>query len=244
MGTTYHPNWLLFARTPSDRSDSPRVIAYINICLSSFCFSLHNVIINYRDILLISFLNDHVCYYFMDVYSDSSHMALKYLKDTEMNIDNILIMTGDFNIRDSLWDTSFPHHLSISEDLLIIADLFNLVLSTPTNPCSTRYSDTVGKANSVIDLMFLQYGSSELNQHLIHPDSRLSSNHISLTITIPISDEIISTSKLSILQNSEQETVFVEEVILNFKNLDISNIIDKDNIEYTIKHLEALIEQA
>ena len=180
----------------------------------------------------------------MDVYSDSSHMALKYLKDTEMNIDNILIMTGDFNIRDSLWDTSFPHHLSISEDLLIIADLFNLVLSTPTNPCSTRYSDTVGKANSVIDLMFLQYGSSELNQHLIHPDSRLSSNHISLTITIPISDEIISTSKLSILQNSEQETVFVEEVILNFKNLDISNIIDKDNIEYTIKHLEALIEQA
>ena len=171
-------------------------------------------------------------------------MALKYLKDTEMNIDNILIMTGDFNIRDSLWDTSFPHHLSISEDLLIIADLFNLVLSTPTNPCSTRYSDTVGKANSVIDLMFLQYGSSELNQHLIHPDSRLSSNHIPLTITIPISDEIISTSKLSILQNSEQETVFVEEVILNFKNLDTSNIIDKDNIEYTIKHLEALIEQA
>ena len=163
MGTTYHPNWLLFARTPSDRSDSLRVITYINICLSSFCFSLRNDIINYRDILLILFLNDHVCYYFMNIYSDSSYMALKYLKDTEMNIDNILIMTGDFNIRDSLWDISFSHHLSISEDLLIIADLFNLALSTPTNPCSTRYSDTVGKANSVIDLMFLQYGSSELN---------------------------------------------------------------------------------
>ena len=171
-------------------------------------------------------------------------MALKYLKDTEMNIDNILIMTGDFNIRDSLWDTSFSYHLSISEDLLIIADLFNLALSTLTNPCSTRYSDTVGKANSVIDFMFLQYGSSELNQHLIRSDSRLSSDHTPLTITIPISDEIISISKLSILQNSKQETVFVEEVILNFKNLDTSNIIDKDNIEYTIKHLEALIEQA
>ena len=39
-------------------------------------------------------------------------MALKYLKDTEVNIDNILIMTGDFNIRDSLWNTSFPHHYS------------------------------------------------------------------------------------------------------------------------------------
>jgi len=37
----------------------------------------------------------------MNVYSDSSQMTLKYLKDTEANINNILIMTGDFNIRDS-----------------------------------------------------------------------------------------------------------------------------------------------
>ncbi len=57
-------------------------------------------------------------------------MALKYLKDTEVNIDNIIVMTGDFNIRDRLWDSSFPHHSSISNDLMIIADSFNLVLST------------------------------------------------------------------------------------------------------------------
>ena len=29
-------------------------------------------------------------------------MALKYLKDIEVNINNILVMTGNFNIRDSL----------------------------------------------------------------------------------------------------------------------------------------------
>jgi len=44
----------------------------------------------------------------MNVYFNSSHSALKYLKDTEMNINNLLIMTGDFNIRDSLWDLFFP----------------------------------------------------------------------------------------------------------------------------------------
>jgi len=38
----------------------------------------------------------------MNVYSDSSHTVLKYLKDTEVNIDNIIVMTRDFNIRDSL----------------------------------------------------------------------------------------------------------------------------------------------
>ena len=242
--TTHHPNWLLFARIPVDRLDSPRVIAYINICLSLLCFSLHSDIINHGDILLIPFLNNHVCYNIMNIYSDSSHMASKYLKDTEVNIDNILVMTGDFNIRHSLWDTDFPHHSTISDDLMIVADLFNLALSSPTNSCSTRYSDTVRGANSIINLMFLWYGSSELNQHLIHPDSRLALNYTPFTITIPIADEIVSTSKLSISPNSKQETAFVKEIIVIFKNLETSNITDKDNLENTINHLEVLIKQA
>jgi len=37
----------------------------------------------------------------MNIYSDNNYSALKYLKDTEANIHNILIMAGDFNIRDS-----------------------------------------------------------------------------------------------------------------------------------------------
>ena len=146
----------------------------------------------------MSFTNNHVQYFIMNIYSDLSHTTLKYLKDIEVNIDNVLIMTGDFNIRDSLWDPSFPHHSAISDDLLIIADSYNLALSMPTNPYPTRYSDTIGKANSTIDLMFLRYGSSEINQYSIYPDWHLTSNYAPLSIVIPIIDEIISTSKLSI----------------------------------------------
>ena len=102
MGTNHHPNWISFARIPLERSDSLRVIIYINICLLSLRFLLPKDIINHRDIILISFFNNNVCYYIMNVYSDSSHSALKYLKDTEVNIDNILLMTGNFNIKDSL----------------------------------------------------------------------------------------------------------------------------------------------
>ena len=101
------------------------------------------------------FTNDHIQYFIMNIYLDSSHSALKYLKDIDVNIDDVLVMTGDFNIRDSLWNSFFPHHASIIDDLLIIADSFNLALSSPTNPCPTRYSDTMGEANSTIDLMFL-----------------------------------------------------------------------------------------
>jgi len=91
----------------------------------------------------------------MNIYSNSSHSALKYLKDTEVNIPNLLIMTGDFNIRDSIWDLSFPHHSAISDDLMIIADSFNLDLSITTHRISTRYSDSAGDLNLVIDLIFL-----------------------------------------------------------------------------------------
>ena len=177
-------------------------MAYINICLSSLHFSLCKDIINHKDILLISFFSNNVCSFIMNVYSNYSHSALKYLKDTEVNINNLLIMTGNFNIRDRSWDSFFPHHLSISDDLFIIADLFNLDLLIPTNPAPTRYSDTVGELNLVIDLIFLHSGSSELNCYSIHPNWHLTLDHTSLTITIPIKEKFIQLSKFSLLNKS------------------------------------------
>ena len=244
MGTIHHPNWISFTQIPLDGVDFPRVIIYVNICLSSLCFLFCKDIIKHRDIILISFFNNNVCYYIMNVYSDSSHTALKYLKDTEVNIDNVILMTGDFNIRDSLWDSSFPFHSSISDNLIIIADSFNLVLSTPTNPCSTRYSDIAGESNSVIDLIFLWYGSLELDQYLIHPDFWLSSDHAPLSIDISISEEVIQTSKLSLAPKSDQETAFIEDIISNFKNMNTSNIVDTEKLEHTVNQLEMFINQA
>jgi len=180
----------------------------------------------------------------MNIYSDSSHTALKYLKDTEVNIENVLLMTGDFNIRDSLWDSAFPFHSSVSNDLIIIADSFNLSLFTPTNPCLTRYSDTAEESNSVIDLMFLHCGSYELDHHSIHPGSRLSLDHAPLSIEIPIIEEVIQSSKLSIHPKSDQELAFVEEIILSFKILDISVISNSDKLESIVNQLGMIIDQA
>jgi len=163
VGAPYHPNWLSFARPSPTQSNYPRVMAYINIRLSYFRFSLYRDIINYRDILLIFFFSNNVCYSIMNIYSDAFHSTLKYLKDTKVKIDNLIIMTGNFNIRDSLWDPSFPHHSLISNDLFIIADLFNLDLSIPTNTIPTRYLNTLGVSDLVLDLMFLHSDSSKLN---------------------------------------------------------------------------------
>jgi len=152
-------------------------------------------------------------------------------------------MTGDFNIRDSLWDPSFPFHASISDDLIMTADSFDLTLSSPTNPGPTRFSDTAGELNSVIDLMFLRHGSDELDNHSILPKLRPSSDHAPLIIDIPVLEEFIQTSKLAISPNSEQETEFIKDVISNFNKLDTSNIEDIDDLDRIVNQLSVIVEQ-
>ena len=101
VGVPNHPNWLTFARNLSSNNNSPRVVTYINIRLLSFWFLLHRDILNYRDISLISFFNNSIIFFLINVYSDSSQFTLKYLKNIKANIHNVLVITGDFNIRDS-----------------------------------------------------------------------------------------------------------------------------------------------
>ena len=162
----------------------------------------------------------------MNIYLDSSYSALKHLKDSEANIQNLLIMTGDFNIWDSIWDPSFPHHSSISDNLIIIADSFNLNLSIPTNQVPTKYLDTIGESNSAIDLMFLHSGLSKLNNHLIYPDWWLTTDHTPLTVFISITEENINSSKFSIAKNNEEEASFIKDVLSIIKNLNIDKLKD------------------
>jgi len=206
VGVVNHPNWLTFAREPDITKECLRVAIFINIRLASFHFSFHKDIINHRDILLASFFINSELLWIMNVYSDSSHSVIKYLKDMEINIRNLLVITGDFNIHDSLWDSLFLHHSSISDDLIIIANSFNLNLLTPINQVPTRYSDNDNNSNSVIDLMFFQCDSTELNNHSIHPNWHLISDHTPLIITIPtipITEINIDLQKRTIIKNSD-----------------------------------------
>jgi len=170
VGIPHHPNWLIFTRSPTNQSDSLGVMTYINICISCLQFSLQNDVLNHRDISCISFSNQGSIYFIINVYSDSSQLVLKYLKDTESNIRNIIIMTGDFNIRDSIWDSNFLFHSSHSNFLFDIADSFSLDIYKPLENVPTRFSDNNHNANSVLDLVFLCLSSPEFNCHRIHPN--------------------------------------------------------------------------
>jgi len=243
VGTSHHPNWIMFGRNPTNNNDLPRVVSYVNICLSPLRFLLRKDIINHRDIKLLSFVNNNLFFFILNMYSDSSHSALKYLKDTEVNIDNILIMTGDFNIRDSLWDPTFPHHSPISDNLFIIANSFNLTLSIAINPCLTRYSNVAEEVNLALDLMFLRNGSPELDSHLISPKIRLSSDHTPLSIEISIIEEIFPSLKFTIPPNSDHEKAFIDEVILNFKTLNTNDMDEVNKLDYVVQRIGHITDQ-
>jgi len=58
-----------------------------------------------------------------------------------MNLNNILIIVEDFNIRDNNWNSSYLYHLIYIDTLREIADSFNLELSLSINQLSTQYTD-------------------------------------------------------------------------------------------------------
>jgi len=131
----------------------------------------------------------------INIYSDLSQAALKYLKDTEVEIGNVLILTGDFNIRDHFWDLNFLYHSHHRETFFEITDLLQLEISEPYEFFHTRYSNDPQISNLVLDLVFLCPGYPKFNNHYIHSNWRLSSNHTPITIDIFITEEQVHTKK-------------------------------------------------
>ena len=178
----------------------------------------------------------------MNIYSDSFHSTLKSLKDTEENISNLLIMAGDFNIRDNIWDLSFPHYLAFSDDLMIVADSFNLKLSSPTHHVPTRYVDSDNRSNLVINLIFLHSGLTELNNYSIHPDLCLSLDYAPLSVSIAIAEENIVSFKYSIAKNSKEEISFIKDVSCTIKSINISDLSNSNKLEEATNSLVSRIE--
>ena len=90
--------------------------------------------------------------------------------------------------------------------------------------------------------MFLCNRSSELNNHSIHLEWHLTSNHAPLTILIPIVEENINITKFSIAKNSKEEIAFIKDIITSIKNLDISNLSNNKSLENIVNSFAFYIE--
>ena len=180
----------------------------------------------------------------INIYSDSSQLALKYLKDTEFNIHNIIIMIGNFNIRDSIWNSNFLFHSNHSDSLFDIADSFYLDISKPLKNVPTRFSNNDYNANSVLDLVFLHLSSPEFNRHHIHPNWRLSSDYALITVKVSICEERISYTWWLLAKGSDEENQFIENVIQIIKNVNMTIIQNTETFKKVIQSILSNIEKS
>ena len=99
-GTPSHPEWTLFIHQDTTQENYARVATYVNKCLARIRFALQFDIINHWDINILAFHSDRDTNYIINIYSDSNQTP-QVLQQNMTNIDNTIILTRDFNIRDS-----------------------------------------------------------------------------------------------------------------------------------------------
>jgi len=138
----------------------------------------------------------------INVYSNNYQSASNYLKDTEVNLHNVLIMAGNFNIRNSDWDFSYPFYLVYNDTLLNIADLFDLKLLCSIQQIPTQCSNNANNTNLDIDLFSLQLNSIKINNYNIFLDLYYPSDYTLLNVDIFINEEVIQDKCHTIIKNS------------------------------------------
>ena len=167
--------------------------------------------IDYHDILLLSFFNRGECHFLMNVYSDDHQSAVKFMLDQVIDIPNLLYMDGDFNIRDAEWNPFVSAYPAAGQALIDLTDSLGLMCSLPTLPVPMHYSDTEGHANSVIDLIFLGMSASQI-LHCIESNLRLPSDYAPLLVNLPISPENIHFCKKVLKYDSDEKGTFFSSV--------------------------------
>ena len=81
--------------------------------------------------------------------------------------------------------------------------------------------------NSVIDLMFLQDNSVEINNHFILPELSSPSDHTSLIVDIIINEGFFQNKWWAIIKNRERVHQFKNTI----DNIDTSNISNKESLK-------------
>ena len=178
----------------------------------------------------------------INIYSDSNQTTLQVLRQSMTNMDNTIILTGDFNIRDSDWNPSFRHHSSHTDDLITIADSLGLELSPPSKSGPTRFADNPCDTNSVIDLIFLPPGNTGFGRYMLYSKICKPSDHVPLIIEIGIGEINTDINIWSIKKNSKEEKEFISSLVRGVQSLNTSAIGSKANLETLVQQLADVFE--
>jgi len=234
-GTSNHPDWTLFIRQEPAQENYTRVATYVNKKLMKMRFTLRPNIINHRDIDVLAFHSGQHINYIINIYSNDNQNALQVLNCNIIDLNDTVVITGNFNIRNNNWDPNYPHHSIYTEDLFTVAESLGLDLSPPLNPSPTRFADNLHDTNSVIDLVFINPNNPGFSQHSLHSELHRPSDHVPFIIEVGINKTNIDNSFWSICKDSEEEKNFIKAITDNILALDTTNITSKENLETIVQ---------
>jgi len=242
--TPNHPNWTLFIRQDPTQENYARVATYVNKKLQKMRFTLRPDIIDHWNINVLAFHSGQHINFVINVYSDNNQNTLQFLNRNIINLNNIVVMSGNFNIRDNDWDPNYSHHSVHTEDLFTLAESLGLDLSPPLNPGPTRFADNPCDTNSVIDLVFINPNNPGFGQHTLHPELRRPSDHVPFFIEVGINKTNLDNTFWSIGKDSEEEENFIKALTNNILTLDTMIITSKEILEITVQCLANIFSDA
>ena len=90
--------------------------------------------------------------------------------------------------------------------------------------------------------MFLRYGSEELDNYSIHFEWRLIFDYTPFTIHIPIFEKHIQTKKHLLVKDSDEEKIFINEIINHICEINMSNISDIISLKSSVQTIAYITE--
>lgn len=94
----------------------------------------------------------------------------------------------------------------------------------------------------VINLCFLYSNSIKFNNYIILPELQYLSDYVFLVVNISIEKEFFQDKCYTIVKNSKEEKDFIAEFINSIENINMTNISNKDNLEYIVQEYSNILE--
>lgn len=187
----------------------------------------------------------------LNVYSDSNHMAIKWIAENKALFPALDFMAGDFNCHSPIWNPRVMRNNHVANTLCETAQDLGLEVSIilsneesndPTSPSNPAWVPTHFPYNSdnqptVIDLVFIPLEREVGHAHTVREDLMEASDHVSLFYTLKTPHMEFVNTKLTMPMDSHQELSFIKELSENMRQLDISELNTANRLDEVVYNL-------